>query len=111
VICQKSAKIDAAYVTADTSFDATNMELPMAPLDSALKTGLDTVLWRHDIIVSTRDAAIFQRGAMSGRVEVLRHFRLKDLMALSLKCLVPDVTHSFLRWIAKSFCDTHVTSL
>ena len=49
MICQKSAKIDAAYVTADTSFDATNIEPPMAPLDSALKTGLDTVLWRHDI--------------------------------------------------------------
>ena len=71
MICQKSAKIDAAYVTADTSFDATNIEPPMAPLDSALKTGLDTVLWRH---VSTRDATIFQRGAMSGRVEVPRHF-------------------------------------
>ena len=62
----KSAKIDA---TADTSFDATNIETPMAPLDSALKTGLDTMLWRHNIIVSTRDATIFQRGAMSGRGE------------------------------------------
>ncbi len=74
----KSVKIDAAHVTADTSFDATNIEPPMAPLDSALKTGLDTMLWRHDIIVSTRDATIFQRGAMSGRGEVLRHFKIKD---------------------------------
>ena len=66
---QESAKIDAAYVTAETSFDATNIEPPMAPLDSALKTGLDTMLWRHDIIISTCDASIFQRGAMSGAVK------------------------------------------
>ena len=78
MMCMKSAKIDAAYVTADTSFDATNIEPPMGPLDSALKTGLDTMLWRHDIIISTCDATIFQRGAMSGCGEVLRTFRLKD---------------------------------
>jgi len=69
MMCMKSEKIDAAYVTADTSFDATNIEPPMAPLDSALKTGLDTMLWRHDIIISTCDASIFQRGAMSGAVK------------------------------------------
>ena len=62
MMCMKSAKIDAAYVTADTSFDATNIEPPMAPLDSALKTGLDTMLWCHDIIISTCDATIFVMG-------------------------------------------------
>jgi len=33
MLSMKSEKIDAAYVTADTSFDATNIEPPMAPLD------------------------------------------------------------------------------
>ena len=86
-MCQKSAKIDAAYVTADTSFDATNIEPPMAPLDSALKTGLDTMLWCHDIIISTCDATIFVRGAMSRGfsvrtfAKVLRTFT--DVLGLS----------------------------
>ena len=65
MMCMKSAKIDAACVTADTSFDATKIEPPMAPLDSALKTGLDTMLWCHDIIISTCDATIFLRGAVA----------------------------------------------
>ena len=69
MMCMKSEKIDAAYVTADKSVNAWNIEPPMAPLDSALKTGLDTMLWRHDIIISTCDASIFQRGAMSGAVK------------------------------------------
>ena len=65
----KSPKINTAYVTADTSFGATDIEPPMAPLDLALKTGLETMFWRHDITFSTCDATIFLRGAMSGTVK------------------------------------------
>jgi hypothetical protein len=53
MMCMKSAKIDAAYVTADTSVAAGNIEPPIAPLDSALKTGLDTMLWCCDIVICT----------------------------------------------------------
>jgi hypothetical protein len=41
----KSAKIDAAHVTADTSVDARHIEPPIVPLDSALKNGIGTMLW------------------------------------------------------------------
>ncbi len=44
MMCMKSAKIDAAYVTTDMSVGTGNNEPPMAPLDSALKTGLVTML-------------------------------------------------------------------
>ena len=54
------------------SFDTTNMEPPMAPLDSALKIGVGTMLWRYDIVISTCYVTILLGGAMSsrGRCEV-----------------------------------------
>ena len=65
MMCMKLAKIYAAYVTADTSVDATNIETPMAPSNSALKTGLDTMLWCYVIVVSTCYAIVLLGGAMS----------------------------------------------
>ena len=66
MICMKSAKIDAAYVTADTSVVATNIEPPMAPSNSALKTGLVIMLWCYVIVISTCYVIILPGGAMSG---------------------------------------------
>ena len=65
-MCMKSEKIDAAYVTADTSVDATNIEPPMAPSNSALKIGLDRMLWCYVIVISTCYATILLGGAMVG---------------------------------------------
>jgi hypothetical protein len=65
MMCMKSEKIDAAYVTADTSVEATKIEPPMVPLDSALKTGLDTMLWCCDIVISTCYAIVLLGGTMS----------------------------------------------
>jgi hypothetical protein len=40
----------------------------MVPLDSALKTGLDTMLWCCDIVISTCYAIVLLGGAMSSHV-------------------------------------------
>ncbi len=55
------AKNDAADVTADTLVDAGNIKLLIAPLDSALKIGLDRMLWCCLVVVSTRIATTTQR--------------------------------------------------
>lgn len=64
MMCMKSEKIDAAYVTADTSVDATNIEPPMVPLDSALKNGLGSMLWCYVIVISVCYVTILLGGAM-----------------------------------------------
>ena len=65
MMCMKSEKIDAAYVTDDTSVEATNIEPPMAPSNSALKTGLVTMLWCYVIVISVCYAIVLLGGAMS----------------------------------------------
>ena len=74
----KSAKIDAAYVTADTSVVATNIEPSMAPSNSALKNGLVTMLWCYVIVISTCYVIVLLGGAMSaGNMVYLWCFRKK----------------------------------
>ena len=65
MMCMKSEKIDAAYVTDDTSVEAANIEPPMAPSNSALKNGLVTMLWCYIIVSSVCYVTILLGGAMS----------------------------------------------
>ena len=65
MMCMKSEKIDAAYVTDDTFVEATNIEPPMAPSNSALKIGLVTMLWCYIIVSSVCYVTILLGGAMS----------------------------------------------
>ena len=71
MMCMKSEKIDAAYVTDDTSVEATNIEPPMAPSNSTLKTGLVTMLWCYVIVISVCYAIVLLGGAMSAADSVL----------------------------------------
>ena len=56
---------DAAVTTVDTYVSTGNTELPIAPLDSALKTGLESMLWCYVIAISTCYVTILLGGAMS----------------------------------------------
>ena len=47
----KIGKIDAAHITDDNSVGCQNIEPPIAESKSALKTGLDTMLWRCIIVI------------------------------------------------------------
>ena len=76
MMCMKSEKIDAAYVTTDKSVGNKNMKPPMAPLDSALKTGLVTILWRCVIVISTCYATILLGGAMSAGFRFFRKVKI-----------------------------------
>ena len=53
------AKNDATDVTADTLVGAGNIKPPIAPLDSALKIGLHSVLWCCLVVHSTRLATSY----------------------------------------------------
>ena len=50
--CHETKKIDAGYATGDTSVEVTNIEPSMTPSNSALATGLVTMLWCHVIVSS-----------------------------------------------------------
>ena len=65
MICRKSAKNDAAVTTVDTYVSTGNTEPPMAPSNSALKTGLDSKFWSYIIVISTCYVIILLGGAMS----------------------------------------------
>jgi hypothetical protein len=47
------------------SVEATNIEPPMEPSNSALKTGLGAMLWCYVIVISTCYAIVLLGGAMS----------------------------------------------
>ena len=47
----KILKNNAADATADTTVGAANIEPPIAPLDSALKNGLLTMLWIYHVFI------------------------------------------------------------
>ena len=55
----------------DTYVSTGNIEPPMAPLDSALKTGLDSKFWSYIIVISTCYATIMLGGAMSAARDVI----------------------------------------
>ena len=58
-------KNDAAVTTVDTYVSTRNTEPPMAPSNSALKTGLDSKFWSYIIVISTCYVIILLGGAMS----------------------------------------------
>ena len=58
-------KNDAAVTTVDTYVSTGNTEPPMAPSNSALKTGLVTMLWCYVIVISVCYIIILLGGAMS----------------------------------------------
>ena len=68
MMCLKIGKIDAAHITANTSVVSLNIEPPIAELDSALKTGLDTMLWRCIIVISSCYAPYLSRRCHVGGV-------------------------------------------
>ena len=75
MMCINPEKIDAGYATDDTSVEATNIEPSMAPSNSALETGLVTMLLCYVIVSSVCCITILLRGAMSavsGRLFFLR---------------------------------------
>ena len=59
------SKNDAAVTTVDTYVSTGNTEPPMAPSNSALKTGLVTMLWCYVIVISLCFAIVLLGGAMS----------------------------------------------
>ena len=63
MMCMKSEKIDAAITTVDTYVSTGNTEPPMAPSNSALKTGLVTMLWCYVIVISVCYVTILLGGA------------------------------------------------
>ena len=65
MMCMKSEKIDAAVTTVDAYVSTGNTEPPMAPSNSALKTGLVTMLWCYVIVISVCYIIILLGGAMS----------------------------------------------
>ena len=65
MMCMKSEKIDAAITTVDTYVITGNTEPPMAPSNSALKTGVDSKFWSYIIVISVCYVTILLGGAMS----------------------------------------------
>ena len=65
MMCMKSKKFDAAITTVDTYVSTGNTEPPMAPSNSALKTGLVTMLWCYVVFISVCYVTILLGGAMS----------------------------------------------